>query len=151
MSTTKRSPKSVIRRRIQTLTVNEKARALQKARGFKPEHPSFVVVMQPSYVYFGCHLHIPSGFAKRYLNKKLGAVILRVSDGRNWSITYGSRMAAGELKVEFRRGWKEFAQCNHLELGDVCAFEMIKGMKKISFQVVIFRATEQHCPLLPGK
>ncbi|KAB1222800.1 B3 domain-containing protein REM19 [Morella rubra] len=145
MSTTKQSPKSAV---IHTLTVNEKARALQKASGFKPEIPYFVVIMQQSYLYFGWHL--ASGFAKRYLNKKLDAGILWVSDGRNWSITYSSQMVAGELKVKFSWGWKEFAQANHLELGDVCAFEMIKGMK-IYFQVLIFRATEEHCPLFPCK
>ncbi|KAF5463877.1 hypothetical protein F2P56_014005 [Juglans regia] len=53
------------------------ARALKKASGIKRENPYFMVVMQPSYAQFGWCLNIPSKFAKTYLNKTLGDVVLR--------------------------------------------------------------------------
>ncbi|XP_040988501.1 B3 domain-containing protein REM16-like [Juglans microcarpa x Juglans regia] len=142
--TTKKSPKSEVLRRIPKMTADEKAKDLQKARGVKPENPHFDVVMHASYVRFGC-VSIPSGFAKRHLNKKLDDIILWLSDGRRWSVRYKFNRRAA---CQFGAGWKEFLQDNNLDVGDVCSFELIKGIK-ISFQVVIFCATEEHCPKLP--
>jgi hypothetical protein len=39
-------------------------------------------------------------------------------------------------------GWKNFVMDNNLKPGDVCVFELTKSTG-VSFQVVIFRATEQ--------
>ncbi|XP_042974807.1 B3 domain-containing transcription factor VRN1-like isoform X2 [Carya illinoinensis] len=142
--TTKKPPKSEVLRRIPKMTTDEKAKDLQKARGVKPENPHFDVVMQASYVRFG-RVSIPSGFAKRHLNKKCDDIILRLSDGRRWSVGFNFNRRAA---CQFGGGWKEFVQDNNLVVGDVCSFELIKGIK-LSFQVVIFRATEEHCPKLP--
>ncbi|KAF5463878.1 hypothetical protein F2P56_014006 [Juglans regia] len=70
-------PKSEVLTRTRPLTLIEKARALKKASGIKRENPYFMVVMQPSYAQFGWCLNIPSKFAKTYLNKTLGDVVLR--------------------------------------------------------------------------
>lgn len=100
------------------------------------------------FVFFFCFLQsIPSGFAKRHLNKKLDDIILWLSDGRRWSVRYKFNRRA---VCQFGGGWKEFVRDNNLDIGDVCSFELIKGIK-ISFQVVIFRATEEHCPKLPSE
>ncbi|KAG7993801.1 hypothetical protein I3843_01G024200 [Carya illinoinensis] len=133
-------PKSEVLTRTRPLTLIEKARALKKASGFKRRNPYFMVVMQPSYVQFGWCLNVPLKFAKTYLNMTLGDVVLRVSDGRNWFVKY----SAGKFFC-----WKEFSLDNNLKVGDVCAFELIKGIK-VSFKVVIFRAHEGQCPLSPG-
>ncbi|KAG7993800.1 hypothetical protein I3843_01G024100 [Carya illinoinensis] len=132
-------PKWVLTR-TRPLTLIEKARALKKASGFKCENPYFMVVMQPSYVQFGWCLNVPLKFAKTYLDMTLGDVVLRASDGRNWFVKY----SAGKFLC-----WKEFSLDNNLKVGDVCAFELIKGIK-VSFKVVIFRANEGQCPLSPG-
>lgn len=41
-------------------------------------------------------------------------------------------------RPKFHRGWKEFVKENRLEVGDVCAFELINHTK-ITFNVEIFR------------
>ncbi|KAB1226636.1 hypothetical protein CJ030_MR1G027481 [Morella rubra] len=53
ISTTKECSKSTICRSIQTVTGDEKVRALEKTSGFKADNPYFMVVMQPTYVSFG--------------------------------------------------------------------------------------------------
>ncbi|KAB1204816.1 B3 domain-containing transcription factor VRN1 [Morella rubra] len=151
VSTSEQSLKSKIRRSIQTVTGDEKVRALEKANGFKAENPYFMVVMQPSYVRLGSSLNIPSDFSERYLNKSLDEVMLRVSDGRSWSVRYSFQMLDAKMKGQFQCGWKVFSQDNNLDVGDVCAFELISGVKKICFQVVIFRATAEHSPRSPGE
>ncbi|KAG6729400.1 hypothetical protein I3842_01G027500 [Carya illinoinensis] len=119
-------PKSEVLTRTRPLTLIEKARALKKASGFKCENPYF--------------MNVPLKFAKTYLDMTLGDVVLRASDGRNWFVKY----SAGKFLC-----WKEFSLDNNLKVGDVCAFELIKGIK-VSFKVVIFRANEGQCPLSPG-
>ncbi|XP_035539099.1 putative B3 domain-containing protein Os03g0621600 isoform X2 [Juglans regia] len=57
--TTKRCPKSKTLRMTRMLNVNEKARALQRASGFRPESPYFKVVLQPSYLCRGCKMCFP--------------------------------------------------------------------------------------------
>lgn len=54
--TTKRCPKSKTLRMTRMLNVDEKARALQRASGFKTESPCFKVVLQPSYICRGCKM-----------------------------------------------------------------------------------------------
>ncbi|KAB1204820.1 B3 domain-containing transcription factor VRN1 [Morella rubra] len=100
ISTTKQCPKFEVLRKTRTLTMDEKVRALQKASGFKAKNPSFMVVMQPSYVRFERYsaLKIPSNFAKRYLNEDQCNVVLRISDERNWTLEYVfKRYSAGKL------------------------------------------------------
>lgn len=60
-------------------------------------------------------------------------------------------MLDAKMKGQFQCGWKVFSQDNNLDVGDVCAFELISGVKKICFQVVIFRATAEHSPRSPGE
>ncbi|XP_041002014.1 B3 domain-containing transcription factor VRN1-like isoform X1 [Juglans microcarpa x Juglans regia] len=136
--------------RTRTMSVDEKTRALEKASGFKPENPYFVAVMQPSYVGSRNYLNLPISFAKSYLNKKVDDIILRVSDGRYWSVKYIFQMSATMSRGVFGCGWRVFARDNNLEVGDVCVFELIKGIKT-SFQVVIFHATQECCPQSPGE
>ena len=93
---------------------------------------------------------IPAKFVKRYLSKTQGNVILWVSDGKNWTVRYTCQMAAGQLKGKFKCGWRAFAQDNNLEVGDVCAFELIKGTQ-MSLKVVIFHVTQELYPLPPGE
>ncbi|GKU93618.1 hypothetical protein SLEP1_g7195 [Rubroshorea leprosula] len=50
-----------------------------------------------------------------------------------WSV-----VCSREKKPKLLCGWKEFAQGNNLEVGDVCVFEMI-NQTKITFSVAIFR------------
>lgn len=127
-------PKSKLRTK-RPLTTHEKAKALQKASAFKTKNPSFLVVMQPAYSGYLC---IPTSFVRRYLNKNQGGdAILWNSDGKNWTVKYTCRMDGARPKGRFNGDWIPFAQDNNLDLGDVCAFELIKA-NEMSFKVSIF-------------
>ncbi|KAM4132648.1 hypothetical protein ACJW30_01G267400 [Castanea mollissima] len=144
---TKRCPKSEVIER--TLSASEKDRALQRVRAFESKNPFFMVVIQPSYVYPGDSLSIPSSFAKKYMRKMSGEfVILRYFNGGTCSVKFSFYKA--QTKAKFREGWKKFARDNNLKVGDVCIFELINGVE-VAFKVAIFRAANDiDCPLLNG-
>ncbi|KAK7846120.1 b3 domain-containing transcription factor vrn1, partial [Quercus suber] len=148
ISTTEQCSNSKVVRRIQPLNNSKIARALPRASAFKPKDPYFMVVMQPSYLHPKLCLSIPIDFASRYLNKKHGDAILCISDGRKWPVKYTCQMFATKPKFFFKCGWRTFAKDNNLEVGDVCVFGLSEGTK-MSFKVVIFRVSEEHCLPLP--
>ncbi|KAK7845948.1 b3 domain-containing transcription factor vrn1 [Quercus suber] len=143
ISTTKQCLKSKAVRMIQPLNNNEIARALQRASAFKPKNPYFKVVIQQSYL--DRNLNIPKDFVKKYSNILHGDVNLWVSDGSNWPVEFCKRTDEN-LKCRFNCRWKAFAKDNNLEVGDVCAFELIEATK--TFKVVIFRVNEENCRAL---
>ncbi|MBA0688369.1 hypothetical protein Goari_006162, partial [Gossypium aridum] len=69
--------------------------------------------------------HVPKEFGKRYL-KKSGEMMLRIEDGRTWTVEYERRARNKGRKAEFKsNNWGQFAIDNELEVGDVCVFELI--------------------------
>ncbi|KAK9136204.1 hypothetical protein Syun_015534 [Stephania yunnanensis] len=123
------------------LTAREKKRTVQEAKSLKTQHPSFTVVMRPSYVnhhysiiIFVLAQLLPLGFAKRYLTAKLESVKLEVADGRTWWV--GCQMKHAKLS----RGWGLFAKENNLKEGDVCVFELTNKKDNV-LKVHIFRGT----------
>ena len=84
---------------------------------------------------------MPSGFSRRYLKKKQGAVLLKVLNGRTWSAMYNVSLEYNKRRATMQNGWRSFATDNSLEVGDVCVFELIKNIR-ITFNVHIFRAAE---------
>ncbi|XVF15647.1 hypothetical protein REPUB_Repub09cG0172500 [Reevesia pubescens] len=142
-STRPRDPQTKGTRRTQPLRAAEKAKALQRASGFKSQNPFFIVAMQPSYVCHGCGLAIPVDFSRNRLTKSVGEMILCMPNGKTWWTKY--RREANETNPRARviDGWKTFAEDNNLEVGDVCVFEMIKSNDyELSFNVVIYYAEE---------
>ncbi|POO02661.1 B3 DNA binding domain containing protein [Trema orientale] len=121
----------------QTLNAKQKAEALKRASGFKSKDPFFMVAMQPSFVGDKSAMILPSLFATKYLRSKNMDVILKVSDGRTWSVKYSFRLWNGSPKAKFDRGWKAFARENDLKVGDVCVFVLTKRTG-ILFEVTIF-------------
>ena len=79
---------------------------------------------------------------KKYSNILHGDVNLWVSDGSNWLVEFCKRTDEN-LICKFNYRWKAFAKDNNLEVGDVCAFELIEATK--TFKVVIFRVNEENC------
>ncbi|EEF30085.1 conserved hypothetical protein [Ricinus communis] len=73
-------------------------------------------------------IHIPQSFATKYLRSH-GNATLNVLDGRTWSVEYKIRRTHGTTRTRLFHGWKKFAQDNHLEIGDVCIFELINRTK----------------------
>ncbi|KDP44968.1 hypothetical protein JCGZ_01468 [Jatropha curcas] len=119
----KKFKKAVLK--AQKLAHDEKEVLLQKARMvFYSKNPFFMVAMQSSYVHKGERLHISSSFAKRHLNEKHGDGTLKVMDGRTWSIRYHVETSRGRPRVLVYSGWNKFSRENHLEVGDVCVFEL---------------------------
>ena len=78
---------------------------------------------------------------KKYSNILHGDANLCVSNGSNWLVKF-CKMTDEDLKCRINCHWKAFAKDNNLEVGDVCAFELIEATK--TFKVVIFRVNEEN-------
>ncbi|XP_016902166.2 B3 domain-containing transcription factor VRN1-like isoform X1 [Cucumis melo] len=115
-----------------------------KASKFKEitTNPSFMVTMGRSYLHTS-NLNIPTGFASTYL-KETKDLILYVSsdDQKVWKILCVERWlyARSCQRFEMAKGWREFARDNSLKEGDICVFELMKNIQKMSlFKTTIFR------------
>ncbi|KAJ6368590.1 hypothetical protein OIU77_021058 [Salix suchowensis] len=128
-------------RRQRAVTPEEKERTIRAAHMFRPDNPFFQVILRPSYVYRGFLLHIPSSFARTFLNRVTGFVTLEVCDGKQWPV----RCSFKDGKAKLGQGWTEFVWENNLEEGDVCIFELIHA-KDIVMKVAIFRVLEDAVP-----
>ncbi|XP_050237265.1 B3 domain-containing transcription factor VRN1-like [Mercurialis annua] len=133
----------------QRLNEKEKARLVRRANAmFESTNPYFMLVMQPSYIFSSLdkdkdRVNIPPSFAVKYFKQKNGEVTLNVLDGRSWSASY-SIVSSGNITqtlATISRGWRMFARDNQLEVGDVCAFELIENTKT-TFQVAIFKCNQ---------
>ncbi|XVF15648.1 hypothetical protein REPUB_Repub09cG0172600 [Reevesia pubescens] len=127
---------------VRRLNYVEKSKALERASSdFKSENPFFFVVMQSAYVTpcskRSCCLAIPKEFSRKYLMHH-GDVILCDSNGKTWSAEYRSIRSNRRPYVRLSNGWGTFARDNKLQVGDVCAFELIDCIE-ISFKVFIYR------------
>ncbi|KAM7252011.1 hypothetical protein ACFE04_023894 [Oxalis oulophora] len=121
------------------LTAKEKAICQEIADGFVSNHPFFVVPLPVSSV-CGTRkakpmLTIPLAFYKKYLKKDKDSLILVNQREKTWpaSYFYSSR----SIYARLYNGWMEFAEDNHLQFGDVCAFELIDS-KKFVLRITVF-------------
>ncbi|GAB2285201.1 hypothetical protein Dimus_019652 [Dionaea muscipula] len=110
---------------------------LQKAKAFRSENPSFIVVMWRSYVSCNFSLYIPKHHGKKYLadNKNMSITLGAVGSSKKWRVRYN---ISRQLRIQLSSGWDVFARENHLNVGDVCVFEMIQGHHH-TYKVHIFR------------
>ncbi|KAL6338445.1 hypothetical protein AAG906_020534 [Vitis piasezkii] len=134
MHTTKRCKLS---QALAPLAASEEVGALRRAKAFKTKNPFFIVTMQPTYVTRRYKLNIPLRFVKRHFEKNNNTATLLVPAGRTWPV----KCSVAKTDVKFSRGWRNFVVDNCLEVGDVCAFEMIKCTGTL-LKVVIFRKNE---------
>ncbi|MBA0786856.1 hypothetical protein Gotri_025349, partial [Gossypium trilobum] len=136
--------KSGSRRCLKPDPVYQKQRACIGGGAFRTSNSSFSVVIHPSYVGSCSALHIPKEFGKRYL-KKRGEMMLRIEDGRTWTVEYERRARNKGRKAEFKsNSWGQFTIDNELEVGDVCVFELINENGNL-LEVAI------HCKLYSSK
>ncbi|GLU19961.1 hypothetical protein SLE2022_361810 [Rubroshorea leprosula] len=114
---------------------------------FKFKNPFFRLVMQQSYI-SSDSLIIQQTFAKKYIGDKHGKVILCRPDLGAWIVKYVFRAKSSGLpKPKFYHGWKAFVKDNNLKVGDICYFELIKGIEP-SFNVIIISAdADEYIPL----
>ncbi|XP_015582772.2 B3 domain-containing transcription factor VRN1 isoform X2 [Ricinus communis] len=130
---------SVVVAKTQQLSSDQKAYLLKRARvAFNSKNPAFTVTLQSSYIHPGYQLGIPAGFVNQHVDKKYSDVILKAMDGRSWPVKCYKSKTNGRTTAKLYNGWKKFAQENRLEVGDVCAFELVSS-KETTFRVVIFR------------
>ncbi|KAI5319454.1 hypothetical protein L3X38_039162 [Prunus dulcis] len=126
-------------------TTSGKAIALQRAKAFKSDNPFFMVSMGSTNI-DGYRMSLPAEFVKEHFNQVHDNAILRVSGERAWPVKLGHW---GRGRIRFQSGWGTFLRDNHLEIGDVCVFELISNIKPL-FDVVFFHATEApNCTLSP--
>ncbi|XP_048227569.1 B3 domain-containing transcription factor VRN1 isoform X3 [Ricinus communis] len=81
---------------------------------------------------------IPASFVNKYFNKQCDNAILSTVDGKSWSVVYNYDVTNRKPRARMSHGWKEFAHENHLQIGDVCVFELI-NRAKTTLKVFIFR------------
>ncbi|KAF5448736.1 hypothetical protein F2P56_029242 [Juglans regia] len=122
--------------RKRTVIAEERERAINAAKVFKPTNPFCRVVLRPSYMYRGCILYLPSCFAK-HLSGVSEFIKLQGPDGRQWPVRCLYRGGRAKLSL----GWYEFSQENNMGEGDVCVFELLK-MRDVVLKVTIFRVLE---------
>ncbi|XP_057991269.1 B3 domain-containing transcription factor VRN1 isoform X1 [Hevea brasiliensis] len=142
ISAHKQTPGRIIGRK-RRLGAKEKTEALRRAStNFKSENPFFLIAMQPSYVHPGEKMTIPASFSVKYFPMKHSGDATLNLDGRTWPVKFYicNKAKNGKTLPKITQGWRAFAIDNHLEVGDVCAFEliMITG-SKATFKVTIFR------------
>lgn len=120
-------------------TRGKAAVAIRRATAFKSDNPSFIVPMKRNINGYSVWLPSKLCIHMRRLGKHSGAVILRVLDGRTWSVEMKCEIAT-RPKLRLQYGWTEFVRGNNLEVGDVYVLVLIDDTKLV-FEVVIFRAT----------
>ncbi|KAM7265239.1 hypothetical protein ACFE04_002922 [Oxalis oulophora] len=131
--------------------LEQNSRSLQRQRAKKkypqvpgPTHdyPFFTITIGHSHLQRKGYLGVPSVFARKYLDKYAGPIILHVSDGRKWPLRFINEVSRPQGQSRLISGWPDFVLDNQLKITDVCVFELIKG-KEISFKVVISRSSEK--------
>ncbi|OWM82223.1 hypothetical protein CDL15_Pgr001797 [Punica granatum] len=107
-----------------------------EAVNFRSEYPFFHVLMTESYVKSGS-VAISKGFIVRNnLEEAPQKVMLRHSD-RLWPVSmnyYKAKARGGSLCG----GWAAFVRQNHIKVGDICIFELVKK-KGVIFNVTVLR------------
>ncbi|KAM3250481.1 hypothetical protein P3S67_022895 [Capsicum chacoense] len=76
-------------------------------------------------------------FARKYIPKNCSKIMLRVAGKESWAAIY----SVGPTRARISSGWSTFVVGNHLKLGDVCVFKVIKGTQVV-MDVTIFHAAE---------
>ncbi|XP_039025975.1 B3 domain-containing protein Os11g0197600-like [Hibiscus syriacus] len=129
----------------QNLTDTEKARAVQIANAFKStENPVFMVVMRPSSVSNGYQMFVPSDFARKFLAMQRCNLTLCNSSGKTWPAKYYGNSDKYRA-ANIYGGWRAFVKDNHLRVGDICVFELIKHPEsEILMKVDIYAAVENN-------
>ncbi|KAL8150508.1 hypothetical protein V2J09_020316, partial [Rumex salicifolius] len=129
-------------RKLETGQGNLKARekrVLERAMAFESPNPHFIVTMKKTYASGYYYLYIKGHLAKSLIFEKRKdrmCLKLKGADEKTWPMEY--IMTKSGVKVHL--GWNVFALDNDLQIGDICAFELV-NKKVMVFNVTIFRLT----------
>ncbi|CAN8320966.1 unnamed protein product [Cochlearia groenlandica] len=122
--------------RTRTVTAEERERVVNIAKTFEPTNPFFRVVLRPSYLYRGCIMYLPSGFAEKYLSGISGFIKLQLGE-KQWPV----RCLYKAGRAKFSQGWYEFTLENNIGEGDVCVFELLRTQDFV-LKVTAFRVNQ---------
>ncbi|KAG2328346.1 hypothetical protein Bca4012_037557 [Brassica carinata] len=122
--------------RKRTVTADERERAISAAKAYEPTNPFFRVVLRPSYLYRGCIMYLPSGFAEKYLSGIAGFIKLQLGE-KQWPV----RCLYKAGRAKFSQGWYEFTLENNIGEGDVCVFELLRT-RDFVLKVTAFRVNQ---------
>ncbi|CAN1230601.1 B3 domain-containing transcription factor VRN1 [Linum grandiflorum] len=90
-------------------------------------------------VFVEWQLYVRATFFLKNFKENSGHMFLHVLGGKTWTVEYS--VYENRVAVFTAKTWGTFARDNGLKVGDVCAFEVLKGQtKKPALNVVIFRA-----------
>ncbi|KAF8084372.1 hypothetical protein N665_0720s0007 [Sinapis alba] len=116
--------------------------AITAAKTYEPTNPFFRVVLRPSYLYRGCIMHLPSGFAEKYLSGISSFIKIQLGE-RQWPV----RCLYKAGRAKFSQGWYEFTHENNIGEGDVCVFELLSTrdfiLKVTAFMSVLVYEVEK--------
>uniref|UniRef100_A0ACD5ZXZ4 Uncharacterized protein n=1 Tax=Avena sativa TaxID=4498 RepID=A0ACD5ZXZ4_AVESA len=121
----------------------QKNYALQKAKKYKSKYPITVQIMKDTFVYKIFFMIIPCKFVKEHLPQTKKKLTLWDPQGRAWEVTYV--YCNNRCVGAFSGGWGKFSIGNHLEMFDVCVFELFS---KDNIKVHIYRANPTLYPYL---
>ncbi|PUZ67691.1 hypothetical protein GQ55_3G455300 [Panicum hallii var. hallii] len=122
------------------LSDEEKEKIISLA-SIRPDNPAFVTVLQMSHVRRKSNFLIfPSRFVADHLDSKLHEITLvRPNRKDKWCVKYCyGRGAQGIRNYTFSM----FVQENRLREGDICAFELMKGARRVTMTVHAIRKVD---------
>ncbi|CAG7896746.1 unnamed protein product [Brassica rapa] len=122
--------------RMRTVTAEERERAITAAKAYEPTNPFFRVVLRPSYLYRGCIMYLPSGFAEKYFSGISGFIKIQLGE-KQWPV----RCLYKAGRAKFSQGWYEFTLENNIGEGDVCVFELL-STRDFVLKVTAFRVNQ---------
>ncbi|KAK7407771.1 hypothetical protein VNO78_09839 [Psophocarpus tetragonolobus] len=126
------------RRNNRALEGIEGSTALDRSKKFKSDYPFFSRKICQSYLQQDL-LNVAASFSKEYLNRLEGSASIVVSEqmDKEWPV----RVKYTEIsnRTTIVKGWKSIAQEYNLQVGDICAFEMIPPHNTdFAFKMTIF-------------
>ncbi|KAL5788447.1 hypothetical protein ACOSP7_005396 [Xanthoceras sorbifolium] len=122
-----------VSQRFGEIAAEERERAINIAKMFKPKNPSFMIILRSRNI-TKCFLYMPVEFANKYLSRDVKLINLQVSEGREWPVQIAWRYWGGP---DLTRGWARFLKDNNLKKDDICVFELIRK-KDILLKVSVF-------------
>ncbi|XP_031249456.1 B3 domain-containing transcription factor VRN1-like [Pistacia vera] len=102
------------------LSKEEKEKAINIARFFKPKHPAFMVFLRAPKI---IHPTVPAKFVNKYYRENAKFIKLQSSDGREWLLN-NTGIYRGQLRLG--NGWARFSNEMNLKAGDICVFELMR-------------------------
>ncbi|XP_056163627.1 B3 domain-containing transcription factor VRN1-like isoform X3 [Syzygium oleosum] len=110
--------------------------ALEMARDFKSKHPTFILVVYPSYIK-NSTVSVPAEFMRTHIKRSVQVVTLK-HEKYSWPVKL-TKFPRDHGKLS--QGWSAFARATSLCEGDVCVFELTKQSPAVLL-VSIFRSSD---------